>query len=299
MKLAYARKALQVDLTRFCDRAKTKSEIRSTKSETNPKLEIQMSETTRPQCALAEKRLLAIDVTIPTPPHDYWQRKKTMTRVYRTTCALAAALSLLGSSLLAAQTTGEKGWTSLFNGKDFAGWKFHLGKEGADNEGTYVIEDGVIICKGRPAGYMYTAKSYGDYTLRFQFAFKKPDALEQESDFRGNSGCLIHMGEKNALGVWPRSIEVQGASRSMGLILPIPRNVKCEHTFDRDAMTKVIKPLGQFNTMEIQVKGGNMDILLNGTMVSTVRNCELTSGPIGFQSEGAETHWKNIQIREE
>jgi len=211
---------------------------------------------------------------------------------------LFLAVMLTGPKPLSAQENTEEGWTALLNGKDFDGWKFHLGKEGADNNGTFTIKEGILICSGRPSGYMYTEKSYCNYTLRFEFAFKRPDVLADDSAFRGNSGCLIHVGEKNALGVWPRSIEVQGAHRSMGLILPIPRSVKCKRTLDREALAKVLKPVGQFNAMEIDVKGGDMVISLNGTVVSTVGDCELTEGPIGFQSEGAETHWKNIQIRE-
>jgi len=41
-----------------------------------------------------------------------------------------------------------------------------------------------------------------------------------------------------------------------------------------------------------------MVIKLNGVVVSTVGKCELTEGAIGLQSEGAETHWKNIRIRQ-
>ena len=36
-----------------------------------------------------------------------------------------------------------------------------------------------------------------------------------------------------------------------------------------------------------------MTVSLNGTVVSTVRDCELTEGPIAFQSEGAEVHLRN------
>ena len=223
-----------------------------------------------------------------------------MKRTYRiaSTSAMLLMVMLAGPSLLSAQENAEEGWTPLFNGKDLDGWKFHLGKEGADNEDTFTIKEGVLICSGKPSGYMYTEKSYRNYTLRFEFAFSRPDGLADDSAFRGNSGCLIHVGEKNALGVWPRSIEVQGAHRSMGLILPIPRSVKCTRTLDREALAKVLKPVGEFNAMEIEVTGGDMVISLNGTVVSTVSDCELTEGPIGFQSEGAETHWKNIRIRE-
>lgn len=213
-----------------------------------------------------------------------------MKRTHRIASASALMLIVMLAvpNVLSAQENTEEGWTALFNGEDLGGWKFHLGREGADNDGTFTVKDGILICSGSPSGYMYTEKSYSNYTLRFDFAFKRP----------GNSGCLIHVGEKNALGVWPRSIEVQGAHRAMGFILPIPRNVKCRHTLDKEARAEVLKPVGQFNTMEVEVTGGDMVISLNGTVVSTVSDCELTEGPIGFQSEGAETHWKNIRIRE-
>jgi hypothetical protein len=211
---------------------------------------------------------------------------------------LILTATLTGTRALPAQENAEEGWTALFNGKDFDGWKFHLGKEGADNNGTFTVKEGTLICSGTPAGYMYTEKSYRSYTLQLEFAFKRPDGLADDSEFRGNSGCLIHIGEKNALGVWPRSIEVQGANQQMGLILPIPRDVKCTHTFDKEALARVLRPVGEFNKMEIGVQGGDMVISINGAVVSTVGDCELTEGPIGFQSEGAETYWKNIRIRE-
>jgi len=211
---------------------------------------------------------------------------------------LILTVTLTGPRLLAAEEKAEEGWTALFNGKDFDGWKFHLGKEGADNNGTFTIKDGVLICSGRPSGFMYTEKSYRNYTLKLEFAFKRPEGLADDSKFRGNSGVLIHVGQKNALGVWPRSIEVQGMHRQLGLILPIPRNLKCKLTLDSQARAKVLKPVGQFNALEIVVTGGDMVISINGAVVSTVSDCELTEGPIGLQSEGAETHWKNIRIRE-
>jgi hypothetical protein len=212
--------------------------------------------------------------------------------------AFACLLMFAAPALLSAQKDGGEGWVPLFNGKDLDGWRFHLGKEGTGNDGTFTVKDGILICSGKPAGYMYTPKSYSAYTLEFELAFKKPDGLTDDAAFGGNSGCLIHIGQTNALGVWPRSIEVQGMNKQMGLILPIPRNVKCSRTFDKDVLARVIKPLGEFNKVEIAVKRGDMVIKLNGEVVSTVGACELTEGPIGLQSEGAETHWRNIRIRE-
>jgi hypothetical protein len=221
---------------------------------------------------------------------------KTLFRVALVWTILLAAM-LATPSLLSAQQPDQSGWTTLFNGKDLDGWTFHLGKDGASSEGTFTVKDGLLICTGKPAGYMATAKSYRKYTLEFEFAFERPEGLKSDAEFRGNSGCLIHVGQPNALGVWPRSIEVQGAHRQLGLILPIPRDLKCTRTFDAEASAKARKPVGQFNKFEIDVNGGDMIIKLNGVVVSTVRDCELTEGPIGFQSEGAQTRWKNLRIR--
>ena len=47
-------------------------------------------------------------------------------------------------------------------------------------------------------------------------------------------------------------------------------------------MLKVRKPVGEPNRIEIAVNRGDMVIKLNGTVVSTVGDCELTEGAIGL-----------------
>ncbi len=212
---------------------------------------------------------------------------------------LLLLLPLLAAPTRAAEPAPASGWVDLFNGRDLVGWKAHLGRDGAPNVDTFTVRDGLLVCSGRPAGYLYTPKAYRRYTLSFEMAFVKPDGLTNDAAFKGNSGCLIHIGATNALDVWPRSIEVQGMHRQLGLILPIPRSLSCTKTFDAAAMEQARKPVGEFNQVTVRVRGGDMDIELNGIPVSTVRACELTEGPIGFQSEGVPTLWRNLRIREE
>lgn len=221
-----------------------------------------------------------------------------MKRSNRVASGLVLVLALAGVCRLQAQDAGDEGWAALIRGEDFDGWSFHLTKEGKGNDGTFTMMDGVLVCSGSPSGYMYTKKTYSKFTLQLEWAFNRPDSLTDDTNFRGNSGVLVHIGDKNALGVWPRSIEVQGKHTQAGLILPIPRNVKCERTYDKEALAKVLKPVGKWNAMKIEVNGGDMIISLNGTVISTVSDCELTEGPIGLQSEGAGTRWRNIRIRE-
>jgi len=183
----------------------------------------------------------------------------------------------------------EEGFTPLFNGKDMSGWKFC--KDDASK--AFEAKDGAIVCGGRPNGYMYTEKSYKDFTLRFDWRYKRPEGLEDESKFGGNSGYLLWIQDHK---VWPRSLEVQGMNKNAGAIIPI--GVKAKFESDEATRTKARKPVGEWNAMEIVGKGGTVTVTLNGTEVTTVSECDVKEGPIGFQSEGAEIHWRNIRIKE-
>lgn len=228
--------------------------------------------------------------------------KQASVAVVETMCADAGTPACKSSSKAAAKKccgTCSGGWVNLFNGKDLSNFTFEMGKEKSGNDGTWSATDGVIHCTGRPGGVMRTKRDdYSNYTIEADLAFDRPADLKNDADFRGNSGILAHCVPGKGIGVWPRSMEVQGKYRDMGIILPIPRNVVCKRTFDAKALAKVKKPVGQYNTLKVDVRGGDMDIFVNGAQVSTVRDCELTKGYIAFQSEGKPTRWRNIRIKE-
>lgn len=207
----------------------------------------------------------------------------------RTLTSLAILASL--SSLLAEPV-------SLFNGKDIAGWSTVFEKKDESAQDPFSVKDGIIVCAGKPKGFIKTDKSYSSYTLSYEWRFARPDGLEKESDFKGNSGCLVHISEGKGISLWPRSLEVQGMNRQAGLMMFIPRNVKGELSYDKKAYAKAIKPVGEWNTFEIVVDGGNLTASLNGVKLSECKDSELTEGPIGLQSEGAEIHFRNLQLTE-
>ena len=209
---------------------------------------------------------------------------------YLTLVALLAGAALFGSATAAADK--EEGFTDLFNGKDFTGWKVKLQKD-ADPEKTLSVHEGVIVCTGHPNGYFYTDKSYKNYVLRYDWQYKRPANLVEDSKFPGNSGCLVHIQPPHK--VWPKCVEVQGMNRDHGKLLFL--QCKGKGTFDKEAKDKATKAVGEWNTTEITCKDdGSITAKINGTEVSSGKG-ELTEGQIGFQSEGAEIHFRNIKIK--
>src|SRR5262245_716460 len=198
----------------------------------------------------------------------------------------------------------EEGFTPLFNGRDLTGWKAHLKDDGDAPGTTFTARDGILVVSGRPSGYLYTDQGYKDYVLRFDWRFVKPAEGKAGSY---NSGLLVHIqGEPE---VWPKCVEVQGADGDPGHVFGVGATftgktdttdpkAKAQARKDMfDAQKKALKPVGEWNTTEVTCKAdGSVSTKLNGVEIDSGKG-ELTGGPIGFQSEGAEVHLRNIQIK--
>lgn len=207
---------------------------------------------------------------------------------------LAMALAMASGAV----QDDEKGFEKAFNGENLQGLKFFAEK--GDPAAAWKVEGGVLRCAGTPSGYGYTEKKYGDFTLRFDWRFVRPEGLKEDSKFNGNSGYLLFIGDAHK--IWPRSLECQGMNRQAGYVYFIDAKSREKNKFDYDdkARAKAVKPVGEWNTYEIVAKKGTVVVSINGTKVTTVSSHEYAEpGHIGFQSEGAEIHWRNIRIRPE
>jgi hypothetical protein len=209
-------------------------------------------------------------------------------------CLLLVAAALGISSMQSFVGAGEdKGFKPLFNGKNLDGWKIFLKDGKADSEKTIVVKDGEIQVSGFPYGYFYTEKPFKNYVIRYSWTYPKnqPDMTTM------NSGLLVHIQEPHK--VWPKSIEPQGRYKDHGKLFFIgfDKDAKKESTFDEKAQKKALKASDEWNTTEATVRGdGSIEVRINGVLVSTGKT-ELTSGPIGFQSEGARIHFKDVKIK--
>jgi len=198
----------------------------------------------------------------------------------------------------------DTGFTVLFNGRDFSGFKFILGPNCVPSragsckttpEPTFRVSKGTIVSSGTPYGYMYTEKKYLNFDLQFDYRFVPYPGMQSEDDFYGNSGYLLFITENK---VWPKTIEIQGQNGGVLGVTPIDTTPKS--TEDAAARQRVRKPVGQWNHVQIVSKDGQVRSSLNGTLISTITEHEFKEpGYIGFQAEGSEIQWRNIVIKEE
>ncbi|MCS7272945.1 MAG: DUF1080 domain-containing protein [Fimbriimonadales bacterium] len=183
----------------------------------------------------------------------------------------------------------------LFNGRDLSGWKAYLADPNAKMEDVWRVENGILICKGTPLGYLYTEKDYKNYILRLEWRWapgKQP----------GNSGVLLRVHGEHK--IWPRSVEAQLMYMNAGdfwLIDGAP--LETDPAFvDKNAPRHRIrkknaeKPAPEWNQYEIIVYNDRIILRVNGETVNEGTGAEVVAGKIALQSEGGEIHFRNIEL---
>jgi hypothetical protein len=216
-----------------------------------------------------------------------------------------AGMTLALAATLPGAPAAEEGFTPLFDGKTLEGWDFIVkaDKDGKkpDPKTIWSVANGTIRCVGKPNGYMLTKKEYGDYVLKLKWRFPADSK-------GGNSGVLLHCHDEKT--PWPTSVEAQlFAGRAGDFWLIYPPDVKLEvdakrqdpkqarHYFRIETKEPVEKKFGEWNQYEITCKGGDITLVVNGVKVNEGKNGNLTKGKIALQSEGAEVHFKDVEIK--
>jgi hypothetical protein len=168
-------------------------------------------------------------------------------------------MRLLVLTLLAAAAPLSAAEHQLFNGKDLTGWARIPRHEGApaDQKPGFLVQEGLLISvPGAPEDDIwYTPRKIGNATLRVVYKVSAPDA---------NSGVFIRIpyapkSEDDAIN---KGIEVQ--------IMETGDDYHCTGVLY--SMTKALarpyKPVGEWNTLEIQMRGPRTIVHLNGALVT-------------------------------
>lgn len=143
----------------------------------------------------------------------------------------------------------ERGFKSLFNGRDLAGWTGDIGG--------YVVEDGAIYAKD---GFnnIYTEKEYSDFVLRFEFCFDIPGV---------NSGIGIRT-PKGVDAAYHGMCEVQILDHDAPIYKGL-RDYQVHGSVYGIVPARRIKhkEYGQWSSQEIRVEGERVTVTVNGEVI--------------------------------
>ena len=191
----------------------------------------------------------------------------------------------------------NEGFESLFNGKNLDGWQGNLTD--------YYAENGEMIVDPKMGGHgnIYTAKEYSDFNFRFEFQLT-PAAnnglgirapLEGDAAYVGMEIQILDDSDP----VYANLHEYQYHGSVYGVI-PAKRGFQ--------------KPVGEWNTEEVIVKGTHIKVILNGVTIvdgdfkEASKNGTLDKkdhpgllrekGYIGFLGHGSELKFRNLRIKD-
>ena len=182
----------------------------------------------------------------------------------------------------------------LFDGRSLDGWRAHFRDGSADASQAWSVEDGILVCSGRPIGYLQTEMEFENFELVVEWRFDPTKGA-------GNSGVLLRTVGPDT--VWPNSIEAQLHSRNAGDIWNIgdfPMKADGSRTRGRrtvKAHDTNEKPLGEWNRYRIRLDRGDLVLEVNGLVQNEASECREVPGRIALQSEGAHIEFRKVELR--
>lgn len=183
-------------------------------------------------------------------------------------CGATLAGCLLTASAWAADT--ELQWTSLFNGKDLAGWTKVHGVEAEVNDGHLRILKGM--------GWLRSDQEFSDFVLEFEWR-----ALDEKYD----SGIFFRAGLDGK--PWPdKSYQVNLRFDMLGgLVKGFSPVVPAE--------TPKL-PLNQWVKFRLEARGSKVSLDVNGERAWETDKVEPGKGYLGIQIEERRFDFRNLRV---
>ena len=196
------------------------------------------------------------------------------------------------------------GFVNLFNGKDLTNWV-----DVNTSPNTWSVKDGMIVCTGHPIGVMRSKKQYENFILVIEW---------RHMEAGGNSGVFLWSDAKPK-GRLPKGMEVQmlelqwpyihkkrnGEPNHLGYVSgelfgaggmrAVPENPRGSRSMSYEMRCK---GKGEWNRYVVVAVDGTVKLSINGKFVNGIREADLRKGYLCLESEGAEIHFRKIQIME-
>lgn len=192
------------------------------------------------------------------------------------------------------RSKNSEDFVSIFNGRDFSGWKGPI-------ENYQITDDGTLMCRPHKGGTIYTDDEYTDFAVRLEI--KLPPA--------GNNGLAIRYpgaGDTAYVGMCELQVLDDTAPRYAKLD---PRQAHGSAYGMVAAHRGFLRKTGEWNFEEVTVKGSTVKVELNGYVIldadlATVHEFlanrehpgkDRKSGHFGFAGHSDPVQFRNIRIK--
>jgi hypothetical protein len=190
---------------------------------------------------------------------------------------------------------GPAQYVSLFDGKELNGWTV----DKAQHAGNFSVRDGVLHIEGE-GGWLRSRRQYSDFVLRFEFRILADNAVSGVFLRTPASGTFENGWPADSVEVRLRNLAnppgVVGDPRWPGAIL---RNASTEGTsfFDSAAAIRANKGKEQWQLCEIEARGEELNVKLNGIPVSRALDVpHARGGYLGFRAGAGAIEIRSIEI---
>ena len=93
-------------------------------------------------------------------------------QLLRPLVVIVVLTAVLSPAVAVAQPPGVR----LFNGKDLSGWSHFLVDPKVPATDVWGVQEGVLVCKGEPLGYLYTNAEYTSFKPIVEWRWAPPPA---------------------------------------------------------------------------------------------------------------------------
>ena len=215
-------------------------------------------------------------------------------------------LILIFCALLSQAATQVPSFKPLFNGKDLSGWV-----DVNTSKDTWSVRDGMLICKGLPIGVMRSEKQYENFILHIEwrhieaggnsgvFAWSEGSVPKDRQLPKGMEIQMLELSwprlHKKKDGTLPPIAYVHGELFGANGLETVPDNPRGRRS---KSIENRCKPWGEWNYYDVVCVDGVVKLSVNGKFVNGVSKASVKKGYLCLESEGAEIHFRNIQIME-
>jgi hypothetical protein len=183
----------------------------------------------------------------------------------------------------------EPGLTPLFNGRNLDGWEGVT----SDASASWKVENGAIVCTGKPGTWLRSRERYADFNLRFDYRLLPG----------GNSGIYLRVPPDGAHREGG-GVEVQLLDDAAERYRNIEPGQYCGSIYKVvGAGRHVSRPAGEWNTMEINCRGTSYRVIHNGVVIVDANEKQFpelkerfTQGYLGLQNHNEEVAFRNLRI---